>query len=324
MNIYAIIKAWYEYKAEHPELTGNHTDFLFYCIDLNNRLAWKEEFGLPAIETAEYLGISYNTFRKLFKEFTQEYKLIRLVKASKNQYTANIISLDLLYQNLLKQTKGTYKSFVQKQEQQYQDSYKVLYQNLLKQMKSTEKANEKHLKSICDINIHKDIYTLLHKYIILLNTSSDKSSDDLVSEKDSNNSSLKKSSLSESEEEKKRTPQISASTPLKEKVRKNIIKICEAVWQESPDEESLQKIIDYMQVDGGAGYTEGFAVFWFGYLNKKGKGSAFKSFQKLNKQDRMDAIKNLPDWNARNSDKEIQYIPHPSTWLNQRRWEDEQ
>lgn len=118
INIFSLTKVWYEYKSEHPELTGSHTDFLFYCVDLNNRLAWKEVFGLPAIETSEFLNISYNTFRKLLNDFTQKYKLIRLVKKSTNQYTANKISLDLLYQNLLKQKKSTYKAFIKAQQKQ--------------------------------------------------------------------------------------------------------------------------------------------------------------------------------------------------------------
>ena len=139
MNLYEILKKWYEYKAEHSDLTGTHTDFIFFCIDLNNRLAWKETFGLPAIETANFLNISYNTFRKVFKDLTEKHKLIRLVQKSKNQYQSNIISLDLLYQNLAKQNKSSYKAFV--------------------------KAQQKQLQSNCDIDIQDYIKTIKHKDI---------------------------------------------------------------------------------------------------------------------------------------------------------------
>ena len=117
MNIFGIMKAWFEFKAEHSELTGTHTDLLFFCLDLNNRLAWKEVFGLPAIETSEFLGISYNTFRKVFNDLVA-LNIIKLVKKSTNQYTANQISMSLVYQNLLKQKKSTYKAFVKAQQKQ--------------------------------------------------------------------------------------------------------------------------------------------------------------------------------------------------------------
>lgn len=139
MNIFGIMKAWYEFKAEHSELTGTHTDLLFYCLDLNNRLAWKEVFGLPAVETSEFLGISYNTFRKVFNDLI-ELNIIKLVKKSTNQYAANQISMVLVYQNLLKQKKSTYKAFV--------------------------KAQQKQLLNQSDIDIHKynnTLNTLIHK-----------------------------------------------------------------------------------------------------------------------------------------------------------------
>jgi hypothetical protein len=163
MNIYNILKAWYEYKAEHSDLTGNHTDFLFYCIDLNNRLAWKEEFGLPAMESAQFLGISYNTFRKLLKDFTEKYKLIRLVKASKNQYVSNVISLDLLYQNLLKQKKSTYKAFVKAQQKQMQSTCDIDRQYIHKDIKDIKTYKDNKKNSINDQNLFEKFWEIYPK-----------------------------------------------------------------------------------------------------------------------------------------------------------------
>jgi len=69
-----------------------------------------------------------------------------------------------------------------------------------------------------------------------------------------------------------------------------------------------------------------FDEFWHAYPRKVGKGAAIKSWAR--------AIKLAPpyeimaglteaqnEWVARET--ETQFIPHPSTWLNQRRWEDE-
>lgn len=70
-----------------------------------------------------------------------------------------------------------------------------------------------------------------------------------------------------------------------------------------------------------------FAAFWKAYPKKKQKSVALKSFSKLNPDDALldlmlSAIasqKKSRQWTSNNG----QYIPYPSTWLNQRRWEDE-
>ncbi len=109
VNLFKISKAWFELSFEDHRITPTHTAMIFYCLDINNRLSWVDTFGLPALETSHALNISYNTFRKVLKELV-EFKHIRLVKKSTNQHTANIISLDLLYQNLLKQRKSKLKA----------------------------------------------------------------------------------------------------------------------------------------------------------------------------------------------------------------------
>ena len=115
-NLFKISKSWFELSFEDYRITPTHTAFMFYIVDLNNRLAWVETFGLPALETCQALNISYNTFRKILKEFIEDFKFITLVQKSTNQYTANIISLDLLYQNLLKLKKSKYKALVKANE----------------------------------------------------------------------------------------------------------------------------------------------------------------------------------------------------------------
>ena len=74
-------------------------------------------------------------------------------------------------------------------------------------------------------------------------------------------------------------------------------------------------------------YDFEFEEFWKEYPKKIGKGAVFVSWKKLGKVrpplvDLLNAIgkqrKSL-QWNQDNG----KYIPNPSTWLNQRRWEDE-
>ena len=68
-----------------------------------------------------------------------------------------------------------------------------------------------------------------------------------------------------------------------------------------------------------------FDMFYKLYPRKVGRFMANKSFNKLKKSDRKLAFDGLLDylkfWKHNKTEK--QFIPHPSTWLNQRRWEDE-
>ena len=70
-----------------------------------------------------------------------------------------------------------------------------------------------------------------------------------------------------------------------------------------------------------------FDRFWDAYPKKVAKPVAEKAFQKLNPSEKLwkqiisdvDARKTSRDWTKDGG----QYIPNPSTYLNQRRWEDE-
>ena len=68
-----------------------------------------------------------------------------------------------------------------------------------------------------------------------------------------------------------------------------------------------------------------FNEFWAEYPRKVGKVVAFKAFKKECKNRKMletmlvalEKHKKLEQW------QDVKYIPHPSVWLNGRRWEDE-
>lgn len=71
-----------------------------------------------------------------------------------------------------------------------------------------------------------------------------------------------------------------------------------------------------------------FMKFWEEYPKKVGKGAAEKAFLKYKPDDNLtdqmiSAVrkqKSSPQWLKDNG----QFIPNPATWLNQRRWEDEE
>jgi hypothetical protein len=74
------------------------------------------------------------------------------------------------------------------------------------------------------------------------------------------------------------------------------------------------------------GYSDEFEAFWSAYPNRKGKAAAWKAWQKLPPDDRQSATQDVPrrlalDRQWKRSGGE--FIPHGSTYLNQRGWEDD-
>lgn len=72
-------------------------------------------------------------------------------------------------------------------------------------------------------------------------------------------------------------------------------------------------------------YIGHFDAFWNTYPRKVGKAAAEKSFKKLNADDGLLKVILLAIDNQKQSKQwsDKQFIPHPATWINQRRWEDE-
>ncbi len=91
---YALTRAWFDFAFENQgKVTGNHGCMLMWFIEQNNRLGWVKEFGAPRDQTMAAVGISsYNTYKKVFNDLV-EWGFVKIVKESKNQYTANIIAL---------------------------------------------------------------------------------------------------------------------------------------------------------------------------------------------------------------------------------------
>lgn len=80
-------------------------------------------------------------------------------------------------------------------------------------------------------------------------------------------------------------------------------------------------------VANGNGLRERFDAFWAVYPRRIGKDAAWRAWQKRRPSpelthDILAAVeqqRQWPDWQKDGG----QYIPHPSTWLNQGRWQDE-
>ena len=67
-----------------------------------------------------------------------------------------------------------------------------------------------------------------------------------------------------------------------------------------------------------------FETFWTIYPRKIGKGAAKAAFEKACKKESPETIIEVAGFYANKSDlPDLQFIPHPSTWLNQERWNDD-
>ena len=68
-----------------------------------------------------------------------------------------------------------------------------------------------------------------------------------------------------------------------------------------------------------------FDEFWSLYPRKIAKATARKAWAKLSAEQQLMAAKAIDThcqyWSAKET--ELEFIPHPATWLHQERWEDE-
>lgn len=70
---------------------------------------------------------------------------------------------------------------------------------------------------------------------------------------------------------------------------------------------------------------ERFEIFWKAYPRKVGKGAVRKIWlRKKFSDETLNEMLETLKWQVKLEQwKNKQFIPHPSTWLNQERWEDE-
>jgi predicted phage replisome organizer len=116
-----------------------------------------------------------------------------------------------------------------------------------------------------------------------------------------------------------------------ERVRKHRMK--RSMKRSGNVSETVESVSVSVSVEDKKGECEGeeketgarFAAFWGDYPNKIAKARATTAFSRLPKKDQKAALEALPRhveyWTLERREK--RFIPHATTWLNQRRWEDE-
>lgn len=95
MNGYDLSRAWFNFSFENPEkIKPIHGAIFFFAIEHCNRLGGKEKFGFPSQMTMDAIGIKkYQTYGKALNDLA-EWGFITFIEKSKNQYSANIISIN--------------------------------------------------------------------------------------------------------------------------------------------------------------------------------------------------------------------------------------
>lgn len=95
MNTFELSRNFCNWAFDNPEkVNPNHYAIYFFAIEHCNRLGGKEKFGFPSQMTMEAIGIKkHQTYIKYFNELV-EYGFFKLIQKSKNQYSANIISIN--------------------------------------------------------------------------------------------------------------------------------------------------------------------------------------------------------------------------------------
>ena len=66
-----------------------------------------------------------------------------------------------------------------------------------------------------------------------------------------------------------------------------------------------------------------FDDFWLLYPRRVAKKDAKKAWARISGADQVKALTAMVQWRRIWANKELEYLPHPASWLNGERWEDE-
>ncbi len=93
MNAFELSRSWFNFSFESEEVKPIHGCLYFWCIEMNNKLGWKDSFGLPTDTSMEAVGCkNYKTYAAALEKLV-EWGFIELLEKSKNQFTSNVIAL---------------------------------------------------------------------------------------------------------------------------------------------------------------------------------------------------------------------------------------
>ena len=86
---------------------------------------------------------------------------------------------------------------------------------------------------------------------------------------------------------------------------------------------ALQLVADNNEVQEQTDSLPTFLDFWLLYPRRVAKKDAMRAWVKLTPPQQIEAVTAMVEWRRIWQTKDVEYLPHPATWLNGERWEDE-
>jgi hypothetical protein len=101
MNTFELSHWYFSWAFENPNKAKPiHAALFFYIIEHGNRMGWAKQFGLPSEYAASAIGVKKSqTVLQTLKDL-HNYGFITIEEYSKNQWTANIISINAAPSNV--------------------------------------------------------------------------------------------------------------------------------------------------------------------------------------------------------------------------------
>jgi hypothetical protein len=123
MNGYELSRKWFNWAFDNPEkIKPIHTAIFFFAMEHCNRLGGKDKFGFPSQMTMDAIGVkSYRTYGKALSDL-DEWGFIEFIEKSKNQYSANIISISATSKNDKARNKALDKALIRHGSKQSQST----------------------------------------------------------------------------------------------------------------------------------------------------------------------------------------------------------
>ena len=100
MNGYELSRAWFDFAFENPEkVKPIHAAIYFFAVEHCNRLGGKDKFGFPSQMTMDAIGVrKYQTYGEALTDL-EDWGFITFIERSRNQYSANIITINAVPKN---------------------------------------------------------------------------------------------------------------------------------------------------------------------------------------------------------------------------------
>jgi hypothetical protein len=160
MNGYDLSRNFWNWAFDNPEkISPNHAAIYFFAVEHCNRLGGKEKFGFPSQMTMDAIGIrKHQTYIRYFNELV-DYGFFKLIEKSRNQYSANIISL--IYA-MPEKDKALDKAIIKHRAKQTQSNGQSTGQSMDSIVKPINKGTKETIyKSFDHLSLSKNEFTKL-------------------------------------------------------------------------------------------------------------------------------------------------------------------